>query len=47
MLALGSVGLVLSKAVNAGSMRWACLFPALAFFSVAIVSLVKAAGEPD
>ena len=47
MLALGSATLLVSTFLSEGGLRWAGRCVAGAFFILALVSLVKAAGEPN
>jgi hypothetical protein len=47
MLALGLGALVVSVLLNAGSLRWVLLGVAFVFLASAIVTFMKAAGQPD
>ena len=47
MLALGLGALVASMLLDAGSLRWALLGVAFVFLASAIVTFMKAKGEPD
>jgi hypothetical protein len=47
MLGAGVIPLVVSMMLNEGTLRWVSLIAAFAFFAAAIVTFMKAGGEPD